>query len=229
MAGAGPQPQGEHRLPVEPAAETWPHVKKKSLHASEQERPDVAKARVEWREAQPGLNPSRLVFIDETGASTKMTRLRGRCPRGKRLVASVPHGHWKTTTFIAALRIDRIDAPFVFDGAVDGACFLAWVRQHLVPALGAGDLAIMDNLATRKVAGVAEAIEAAGAALRYLPPYSPDLNPIEQAFAKLKAFLRKACARTKDDLDKAIANALDTYLPAEFANYFKDAGYFQAA
>ena len=140
-------------------------------------------------------NPEHLVFIDESGASTKMTRLYGRCARGKRLVCTVPHGHWKTTTFVGALRQDGMTAPCVFDGPMNGEAFLAWVEQFLGPSLRRGDIVVMDNLSSHKVKGVREAIEAVGATLRYLR-YSPDLNPIEQFFAKLKSLLRKAGART---------------------------------
>ena len=165
--------------------------KKKTAHAAEQERPDVAAARATWRNEQAGLIAERLVFLDETWARTNMARRYGRAPRGERVVAAIPHGHWKTTTFIAALRHDRITAPCVFDGPINGASFLAWVQQALVPTLSAGDIVIMDNLSSHKVAGVHEAIEAVGATPLYLPPYSPDLNPIEQVFAKLKAILRQ--------------------------------------
>ena len=141
------------------------------------------------------------------------------------MVAAIPHGHWKTTTFIAALRHDRITAPCVFDGPINGASFLAWVQQALVPTLSAGDIVIMDNLSSHKVAGVHEAIEAVGATPLYLPPYSPDLNPIEQVFAKLKAILRKVGARTVDDLWRAIGNDLDEFSPTECRNYLVNAGY----
>ena len=161
---------------------------KKTAHAAEQERPDVAAARATWRNEQPGLIAERLVFLDETWARTNMARRYGRAPRGERVVAAIPHGHWKTTTFIAALRHDRITAPCVFDGPINGASFLAWVQQALVPTLSAGDIVIMDNLSSHKVAGVHEAIEAVGATPLYLPPYSPDLNPIEQVFAKPRPF-----------------------------------------
>ena len=143
-----------------------------------------------------------------------MARLYGRCPRGKRLVSYVPFGHWKTTTFVGALRNDQITAPCVFDGPMNGERFLAWVEQFLVPTLRAGDIVVMDNLSSHKVPGVQDAIEKAGASLRYLPPYSPDLNPIEQVFAKLKSLLRKAAARTLEDLIGAIANALTKFDPA---------------
>jgi len=154
-----------------------------------------------------------------------MARRYGRCLKGRRLVAAVPHGHWKTTTFVAALRHDRIDAPCVIDGPMTGELFLAYVEQFLAPTLGPGDIVIMDNLPAHKVAGVAAAIEARGAELRYLPPYSPDLNPIEQLFAKLKALLRKAAARTVDALWDTIGRLLDAFSPAECANYLKNSGY----
>ncbi len=162
------------------------------------------------------MTPERLVFIDETGAATNMARRYGRCPRGQRLVTSVPWGHWKTTTFVAALRVDQVTAPCVFDGPIDGASFRAYVEQCLVPTLRPGDIVVMDNLASHKVGGIKQAIEAAGAKLRYLPPYSPDLNPIEQFFAKLKALLRKAAARTLDALIAAIADALTSALDPGF-------------
>jgi len=171
------------------------------------------------------LNPRHLVFIDETWASTNMARRFGRAPRGQRCLSSVPHGHWLTTTFIAAIRHDALSAPCVFDGPIDGESFRAWVTQFLVPTLKPGDIVIMDNLSSHKVDGIRQAIEAAGATPRYLPPYSPDLNPIEKAFAKLKAFLRKAAARTYDDLFDAFGDAISQFKPEEFQNYFCAAGY----
>jgi transposase len=195
------------------------------LRAAEQDRADIAKARDEWLASQPALNPENLVFIDETGAKTNMLRLYGRAPRGQRLVAPVPHGHWMTTTFVAALRHDEITAPCVFDGPMDGASFLTYVEHFLAPTLRNGDVVVMDNLASHKVAGVKEAIERAGATLHYLPAYSPDFNPIEQAFAKLKAALRKAAARTFDALIEAIAQALADFTPKECANYLANSGY----
>jgi transposase len=195
------------------------------LRAAEQDRADIAQARDEWRAGQPDLNPENLVFIDETGAKTNLTRLYGRAPRGQRLVAPVPHGHWMTTTFVAALRHDEITAPCVFDGPMDGASFLIYVEHFLAPALRRGDVVVMDNLASHKVAGVKETIEGTGATLRYLPAYSPDLNPIEQAFAKLKAALRKAAARTFDALVEAIAQALADFTAQECANYIANSGY----
>lgn len=185
----------------------------------------MAAARRVWRDQQPNLIAERLVCLDETWATTNMARRYGRAPRGKRVVAAVPYGHWKTTTFIAALRHDRITAPCVFDGAINGARFLAWVKQALVPTLSEDDIVIMDNLSSHKVVGVREAIEAVGATPLYLPPYSPDLNPIEQVFAKLKAILRKIAARTIDDLWRAIGAALDHFPPTECRNYFANAGY----
>lgn len=154
-----------------------------------------------------------------------MARRHGRCPRGERLVMAVPHGHWKTTTFVAALRHDRIDAPCVIDAPMNGELFLAYVEQFLAPTLSPGDIVVMDNLPAHKVAGVAQAIEARGAELRYLPPYSPDLNPIEQMFAKLKALLRNAAARTVDALWDTIGALLDAFSPTECANYLRNSGY----
>ena len=154
-----------------------------------------------------------------------MVRQYGRAPRGERLVAKVPHGHWKTLTFIASLRVDRLTAPYVIDGAMDGASFIAYVEQVLVPTLKRGDVVFMDNLRTHKVDGVREAIEAAGAKVRYLPAYSPDLNPIEMAFAKLKAALRKGAKRTVGALLKLIGRLIKTFAPDECANYFRHAGY----
>jgi len=176
-------------------------------------------------ERQPDLDPARLVFIDETGATTKMARLRGRAKRGERCRAAVPHGHWKTTTFTAGLRLGGVTAPFMLDGPMNGAAFRVYVERVLVPTLKPGDIVIMDNLPAHKVSGVRQAIEAAGAIRLFLPPYSPDFNPIEQAFAKFKAALRKAAARTKEALWIAIAQALDTFTPAECINYFHNSGY----
>lgn len=165
------------------------------------------------------------MFIDETGATTKMARMRGRSKRGERCRAPIPHGHWKTTTFTGGLRLSGMTAPMVLDGPMTGPAFVAYVEQVLVPTLSPGDIVILDNLPAHKVSGVRTAIEAAGAEIRYLPPYSPDLNPIEQAFSKLKALLRKAAARTVPELWDAIASAIDQFTPAECANYFIHAGY----
>ena len=171
------------------------------------------------------MNAKRLVFIDETGAQTNMSRRYGRAPRGERLVTKVPWGHWKTISFVAALRWDRLNAPAVFDGPMDGDCFLAYVEQILAPTLASGDIVVMDNLSSHKVPGIKEAIEGTGASLRYLPPYSPDFNPIEQAIAKLKSHLRKHAARTFDTLIEAIAKTLRTFTPQECANFLVNAGY----
>jgi len=203
--------------------------KKKSLHAAEQAREDVAKARVEWREQQPKLTPSKLIFIDETSVKTNMTRRYGRAKCGHRLVAAVPHGHWKTTTFVGALRCDGLTAPLAINGAINGDLFLAYVEQVLVPTLKSGDVVIMDNLRVHKMAGVREAIEAVGAKLLFIPPYSPDLNPIELAFSKLKALLRAKAIRTAEALWKALGDLCDNFRPAECANYFRHDGYFQSA
>lgn len=182
-------------------------------------------ARAAWREMQKTLDPQRLVFIDETWASTNMTPRYGRCEKGKRLLSYTPFGHWKTTTFVAALRHDRITAPCVFDGPINGTTFVAYVKQAVAPTLASGDIVIMDNLGSHKVAGVREAIEATGASLRFLPAYSPDLDPIEQVFAKLKHILRKMARRTVDALWNGIGIALDEFPPHECLNYFRNAGY----
>ena len=177
---------------------------------------------------QPGLDATRLVFLDESWATTNMARRYGRAPRGERALDAVPHGHWKTTTIVAALRADGITAPLVLDGALNGQSFLAYVRQFLAPALRPGDVLVMDNLSSHKVAGVRQTVEAAGATLRYLPPYSPDLNPIEQVFAKLKALLRAAAARTMETLWSTIGNLLNRFPPAECARYLAHCGYGQS-
>jgi transposase len=201
------------------------HLEKKTAHAAEQDRPDIVEQRQAWFDAQPRLDPERLIFIDETWASTNMARRYGRAPRGKRLHAGIPHGHWKTTTFIAGLRLTGMAAPMVLDGPINGLSFQAYVDQVLLPELNPGDIVVMDNLGSHKGAGVRPAIEAAGAILLYLPPYSPDLNPIENAFAKLKAMLRKAARRTVDSLWATIGTLIDQFSPKECANYFAAAGY----
>lgn len=178
-----------------------------------------------WTDNQPKLNPDQLVFIDETGTSTNMARRRGRAPRGERLVGKIPHGHWKTTTFVAGLRSTALTAPCVIDGPMNGNAFLAYIEQVLAPTLKPGDIVVLDNLSAHKVPGVRQAIEAAGAMLLYLPPYSPDFNPIEQLFAKLKALLRKAAERSVNALWTRIATLLDAFTSAECANYFRNAGY----
>jgi transposase len=198
---------------------------KKSLRAAEQHRPDVARRRERWRRYQGRIDPKRLVFIDETSAKTNMTRTHGRAPRGQRLVGRVPHGHWKTMTFLAALRSDRIDAPCVIDGPINGTLFLAWVQQFLVPTLRPGDVVVLDNLGSHKSIAVRRAIRAAGAHLLFLPPYSPDLNPIEMVFAKLKTLLRKADERSIATVWHRIGALLAEFPPTECASYLKHAGY----
>jgi putative transposase len=196
--------------------------------ASERDRPDVARRRIQWVNRQSQIDPARLVFIDETWTKTNMEPLRGWAPQGERLMAKVPHGHWKTTTFIAALRHDRIDAPWLIDGPINGEGFRTYVEKVLVPTLRPGDLVILDNLGSHKGKAIRQALRAAGAKLFFLPKYSPDLNPIEQAFAKLKHLLRKASARTVEALVAAIGELLGAYTAEECANYFAHAGYGQA-
>ncbi len=216
-----------------------PHLQltfKKTLDAAEPERPDVKAARTAWREMPKSLDPQRLVFIDESWASANMTPRYGRCERGKRLIAHTPSGHWKTTAFLAALRHDGITAPCVFDGPINGAKFPAYVEQMLVPALPPGEIVLIDNsplargvwrapLGSHKRASVRKVIEAAGAAVCFLSAYSPDLDPIEQVFAKLKNTFRKMARRTADALWDAIGIARDDFSPEECFSYFRNAGY----
>jgi transposase len=171
------------------------------------------------------LDAAKLIFLDETGINTKMTRLRGRAPKGKRCIASVPHGHWMTTTFIAGLCNGKILAPMLLDGPMDGEHFLAYIEQILVPELTPGDIVVMDNLPAHKPEAVRSAIEATGAHLLYLPPYSPDFNPIEMAFSKFKALVRAANARGLAQLWQAATQAIDKFTPSECKNYFTKAGY----
>jgi transposase len=201
------------------------HVQKKTAHAAEQQRPDVLRRRIAWFNGQRDLDPEQLIFIDETAASTKMARLRGRTPYGERCRAAVPHGHWKTTTFTAGLRLSGMTAPMLLDGPMNGPAFLAYAEQVLAPELRPGDIVVMDNLPAHKISGVRDAIENAGARLLFLPPYSPDFNPIEMAFSKLKAMLRKAAARAVDELWSVIADCLCEFTPDECQHYFEAAGY----
>jgi transposase len=203
---------------------------KKTAHASEQERADVQAARAVWRKRQTWLlaHPARvsnIVFIDETGINTKMARPRGRCPRGQRMVASVPHGHWKSLTFIAGLRHDGLTAPWVIDGAMTGEIFQTYIETQLAPTLSKGDVVVLDNLSAHKREGAKKAVEARGAWLLFLPPYSPDLNPIELAFSKFKAHLRRLKARTVEDLCTAAGTVCDLFKPEECLNYFIEDGY----
>jgi len=202
-----------------------PDVQKKTAHASEQDRPDVKAKREAWFESQLDLDPEKLIFIDETWTTTNMARKCGRAIKGERLRAGVPHGHWKTTTFVAGLRVTGMVAPMVLDGPINGIWFQAYVEQVLVPALSPGDIVIMDNLGSHKGPKVRAAIEAVGAKLLYLPPYSPDFNPIQNAFSKLKALLRKAAERTVDALWDRIGALLGEFSPQECANFFAAAGY----
>lgn len=219
---------GERRAGLEHVDPAWPVAQKKSLRAAEQDRPDIAQARAEWRENQRSLDPRQLIFIDETWTKTNMVRLYGWAELGRRLVGAAPHGHWNTSTFIAGLRRDGLIAPCVFKGAVNGELFLAYVEQVLVPTLRQGDIVVMDNLSSHKGAGVRKAIEAAGAELLFLPPYSPDLNPIELAFAKLKTLLRAKALRTIDALWSAIGSLVACFTPDQCANFLRHAGYFQS-
>ena len=197
------------------------------MAASERDRPDIARRRTQWTRYQSRIACERLVFIDETWTKTNMAPLRGWAPRGSRLNAKVPHGRWQTMTFLAALRHDRIDAPWLLDGPINGERFRTYVAEVLVPTLKFGDIVIMDNLGSHKGKAVRQAIRAAGAKLFLLPKYSPDLNPIEQVFAKLKHLLRKAAARTVETVCAAIGQLLATFTPQECSNYFKNAGYEQ--
>ncbi len=193
--------------------------------AKEQDGPRVARLRHRWKTHQHRLDPSRLVFIDETWVKTNMTRLRGWSPRGEALLAKVPHGHWKTLTFLAGLRHDRIIAPLVLDGPINGATFTAWVEQSLAPALEPGDVVILDNLGSHKGKPARQAIRKVGAHLLFLPPYSPDLNPIEMMFAKLKTLVRKADERTIETTWRRVGKLLDAFPPQECAAYLRHAGY----
>ena len=198
---------------------------KKSAHAAEQQRPDVLKRRRDWFAGQLDLDPSRLVFIDETGASTNLARKNGRCRRGRRLRAAIPHGHYKTITLVAGIRLRGLVAQKAFDRPINAVLFEEWIEQCLVPTLSKGDVVVMDNLPAHKGPRVEELIKAVGAELRYLPPYSPDMNPIEKAFSKLKAYLRKIAERTVAGLMRALETCAEFFKPAECVNYFAACGY----
>ena len=185
----------------------------------------MARHRARWQQRQATIAPERLVFIDETWTKTDMAPLRGWCPRGRRLRDQVPHGHWQTLTFIAALRHDHLTAPCLFDGPINGESFLAYVTQFLVPTLKPDDIVVMDNLGSHKSKAVRDAIRSAGARRLFLPAYSPDLNPIERVFSKLKTLLRKARARTCEAVAEAIGRILPNVQSGECANYFRNAGY----
>lgn len=198
---------------------------KKTLFALEQGRVDVARRRRRWRSWQAGLDPQRLVFIDETWIKTNMAPLRGWAPKGARLRGFAPHGHWRTMTFLGALRYDRLAAPCLFDGPINGECLRAYVEQILLPSLKPGDVVIMDNLGSHKSTALRRILRAAGARLWYLPPYSPDLNPIEQAFAKVKHWMRAAQKRTIDEISRHLGELIQTIQPDECKNYFANARY----
>jgi len=198
---------------------------KKTLFALEQNRPDVARRRARWKTLQGRLDPRRLVFIDETWIKTNMAPLRGWGPKGKRLRGFAPNGHWRTMTFLAALRYGGITAPCVFDGPINGECFRAYVDQQLVATLQPGDIVIMDNLGSHKSNAVRQAIRAVGARLWFLPPYSPDLNPIEQTFSKIKHWMRAAQKRTPEDTWRHAGSIVSTISKDECQNYFQNAGY----
>ncbi|ATY34331.1 IS630 family transposase [Sphingomonas psychrotolerans] len=198
---------------------------KKTIVPAEQDRPDVARKRHRWKAHQDGIDPRRLVFIDETWIKTNMAPLRGWGPRGQRLPAKVPHGHCQTLTFIAALRHDRVEAPCVIDGPINGMLFTAYVEQFLAPTLAPGDIVILDNLGSHKGKAARAAVRARGAHLIFLPPYSPDLNPIEQLSAKVKHWMRRAEERDHDATWRRVGQLLDIVSPAECANYLRNSGY----
>jgi transposase len=193
--------------------------------AGERERPDVARRRTQWKKYQGRVAPERLVFIDETWTKTNMAPLRGWALRGERLIGKVPHRRWKTMTFVAALRHDGITAPWIIDGPIDGESFRTYIERVLVPTLRPGDIVVMDNLGSHKGKAVRALIRAAGAKLLFLPKYSPDLNPIEQVFAKLKQLLRKAAPRTVEAIWAAIGEILGAFTSEECTNYFGNSGY----
>jgi transposase len=195
------------------------------LVASERNRPDVVRRRAQWLKYRPLIDPSRLVFIDETWTKTNMAPLRGWAPRGQRLPGLAPFGHWNTMTFLAALRHNRVEAPWLLDGPINAERFLIYVEQVLVPSLEPGDIVIMDNLGSHKSQAVRQAIRAAGARILFLPKYSPDLNPIEQLFAKLKHHLRAAQRRNRDGVCAEIGDILKAVSPSECENYFTNSGY----
>jgi transposase len=200
-------------------------AKKKTRMPAEQQREDVVEARRQWSAEQLKLDPDQVVFIDETWAKTNMTRTYGRSPRGTRLVEGVPYGRWETTTFLGAMRSTGFVAPLCVEGAINGQLFQAWVEQHLSKVLRPGDVVVMDNLSSHKGAGVIAAIEAVGATVRYLPPYSPDLNPIELAFSKFKKLLRDGAERTTDKLWQLCGRVLDLFNESECRNYIRHCGY----
>ena len=213
------------RPPLTCGSPGWAGVVKKTLHAAEQSRPDVAAQRKNWPQRLAGVSADRLVFVDESGANTQLTRRYGRSPIGQRLACPVPHGHYQTTTMIAAVRLQGPQAPWLFGGAMDGELFLAWVKQGLVPGLQRDDVVVLDNLATHKVAGVREAIEGAGAWLEYLPPYWPDFHPIEPLWSKVKQGLKRREPRNARPWHQAAGAVFATVTPADCQGLFRHAGY----
>jgi len=195
------------------------------IHAAEQDRPDVQARRLVWHDQFDDVDAHRLVFIDESGAKSTLTRLWGRCPIGERLVAKVPHGHWHTSTIISAIRLTGPFAPAVFDGPADTDTFRAYVEQVLAPSLQPGEIVVMDNLAAHKAPGITNAIQAVGASVLYLPPYSPDFNPIEAMWSKVKSHLRSAAARTFETICHAVAEALTKVTPTDCQGFFQNCGY----
>ena len=215
----------QHSGGASDAQAVGPHSKKKSQRAAEQDRPELKAQREDWREEFAEIDPARLVFLDESGATTTMTRRHGRAPSGVRVDGAVPHGYWKIITITAAIRISGVGACLTFDGATNTACFETYVEKCLVPTLKPGDIVIMDNLSSHKTAEVARLIRSVGAEVRYLPPYSPDLNPIELMFSKLKTFLRKVAKRTVNGLIEAIGDGLRTVTPKDIHGWFHHDGY----
>jgi transposase len=203
----------------------WASPLKKTVRASEHDRPDIRAARLAWQAWAPTIDPCRLVFLDESGVTTNLLRRYGRALRGHRVPDHTPQGHWQTSTFIAALRVDGLTAPGVFEGPMDGDSFLAYINQILVPTVRAGDIVVADNLPAHHVDGIRDLIAAAGAELWYLPPYSPDFNPIELCFAKLKAILRAARCRSTATLWPLLGECLARFSAAECRNYFRHCGY----
>jgi transposase len=197
------------------------------LYATEQDRPDVALARQLWIADQAGLDFKRLVFVDETGTTTRLVRTHGWGRKGQRLIGRAPHGHWLTQTFVAGLTHDGILAPMLLPRPMTGDLFKQWLEEWLIPEMQPGSIVVLDNLAAHKVAGVRQCLEAAGMGLLYLPPYSPDLNPIELAFAKIKRALRRMAPRSFSAICEALRTILNTLKPAECANYLQHAGYVQ--
>ena len=195
------------------------------LFGLEQQRPDIARKRQRWQALQPRLDPERLVFIDETWIKTNMAPLRGWGPRGERVKDYAPHGRWQTLTFVGALRASGLTAPCVFDGPINGEAFHAWVEQLLVPTLRPGDIVVMDNLGSHKARCIRRMIRAAKAKLWFLPAYSPDLNPIEQTFSKIKQAMRTAQQRTVDAVIREAGRIVTSITSAECQNYIRGAGY----